>query len=304
VHGTFFVIGKHAELYPETLQQVVDAGHVVGNHTWDHPTVNRDMYDLTAAELVTEFDPNTAMIRDVTGLPVCFFRAPQGKDNTPTIRQLAKDRGQTVTGYYTASDYLQPHYADPAWVTRITQKLQNRGSHPILLLHDGGPYRGNSVEALDEIITWYADRGYVFTDPAGRPFPGDLPAGAKVPTTGWAVPPGWTPPNDFAAASQPTDLPTFRPPGDDPTATGTPTPGTDDPTGGTAPGHPLPAGPTDADATPGGPASIDGAAAITPAAKNQRLARLAANSAENPLAARKLTDAVARYLMVFSAPPA
>lgn len=306
VHGTFFVVGKNADLYPEILQQVIDAGHVVGNHTWDHPTVKRDMYDLTAAELVTEFDPNTAMIRDATGLPVCFFRAPQGKDHTPMIRQLAKNRGQMVVGFYSASDYQQPHHADPTWVTRITQRLEDQGSHPILLLHDGGSYRGNSVEALDKIITWYADRGYIFTDPAGRPFPGDLPAGAKVPATGWAVPPGWTPPDDFVIAPQPTDLPTFRTPADDPTATTTPTFSTDTPTGATTSRYPLPTIPipTGTGTTSRGPAPVDDAPSIRPVTKNRRLARLAANSAENPLAARKLTDAVARYLMIFSAPPA
>jgi peptidoglycan/xylan/chitin deacetylase (PgdA/CDA1 family) len=338
VHATFFVIGKRAAAYPDVLQRIVDAGQVVGNHTWDHPTVGRDMYTLSAAQLVTEFDPTTALIKDATGRPVCFFRAPQGKDNTPMIRKLAKDRGQTVTGYYTASDYLQPGHLDPQWVARIEQRLEGKGNHPVLLMHDGGVFRGNSVQALDAIITWYASRGYVFTDPAGRPFPGDLPAGAKVPATGWAIPPGWTPPGDPLTGARPTDLPSFGgtttgPSGGGNTGSGNTGPGNTGP-GNTGPrdaGPGAPAGSTattDGTASPSagadgtltgqtstagsgapgadsaGPGRANGTSGGQRTSANQRLARLAANSAEDPLAARKLSDALARYLMVFSTPPA
>jgi peptidoglycan/xylan/chitin deacetylase (PgdA/CDA1 family) len=293
VHATFFVIGRRSETYPEVLQQIVDAGHVIGNHTWAHPTAGRGLYDLTPAELVTEFDPTTALIKGVTGRPVCFFRAPQGKDDAPTIRKLAKDRGQMVTGYHTASDYLQPRKIDPTWMARIEQRLEGRGAHPILLMHDGGAFRGNSVKALDEVITWYASRGYVFTDPAGRPFPGDLPPGAKVPPTGWAVQPGWTPPGDGLSESRPTDLPSFTPPRDTPTTSGTASAST------ATHAEPVPGRPTLGDAGP-----TQAPVGRPPTTADRPLARLAENSAKDPLAARKLTDAVMRYLMVFSTPPA
>lgn len=316
VHGTFFVIGKRAEAYPDVLQQIVNAGHVVGNHTWDHPTVGRDMYSLNAKQLATEFDPTTALIKDATGRPVCFFRAPQGKDNGPTIRKTATDRGQTVTGYYTASDYMQPDGPDPKWVTLIEQRLEGKGDHPILLMHDGGVYRGNSVRALDAVISWYASRGYVFTDPAGRPFPGDLPAGAPVPATGWAIPPDWTPPEDLLTGARPAVLPGAT--GQDPTATGStgstgsaPTAadgegGTQDPTTGTT----TPSTTTDVPTTgaAAAPSSAGSNGRTGPGAGRagvaRRLARLAADSKQDPLAARRLTDALARYLNVFAAPPA
>jgi peptidoglycan/xylan/chitin deacetylase (PgdA/CDA1 family) len=288
VHATFFVIGRRAEAYPEVLQQIVEAGHVLGNHTWAHPTAGRGLYDLTTAELVTEFDPTTALIKGVTGRPVCFFRAPQGRDDAPAIRKLARDRNQMVTGFHTASDYLQPRKIDPAWTARIERRLEDRGAHPILLMHDGGAFRGNSVEALDEVITWYASRGYVFTDPAGRPFPGDLPPGAKVTPTGWAVQPGWTPPSDGLAEPRPTDLPPFTTSSDVPTTSGTTT------SAEPVPGHPTRGDASPTKAPPGRP----------PTTRDRPLARLAENSAKDPLAARKLTDAVARYLMVFSSPPA
>jgi peptidoglycan/xylan/chitin deacetylase (PgdA/CDA1 family) len=297
VHATFFVVGMRAEANPDVLQHIVEAGHVVGNHTWHHPTVGRGMYDLNAQDLATEFDPTSALIKGATGRPVCFFRAPQGRDDTPTIRKLALDRGQTVTGYHSAGDYLQPDKLDPHWVALIEQRLEGRGEHPILLLHDGGPFRGNSVQALDRIITWYASRGYVFTDPAGRPFPDDLPFGMKTPATGWAVPWSWTPPSDDVAGTQPADLPSFVSPDEEPTATGTTSPSTT--TGPGSTGEPLPSEATDDGTATRNPVPSDPATTT-----KTRLTKLAANSAQDPLAARKLTDAVARYLMVFAAPPA
>lgn len=285
VHGTFFMIGDRAAQHPDLLQKVVDAGHVIGNHTWNHPTAGNGMYDLTRQQLVTELDPTSAMIRNETGRPVCFFRAPQGKDQTATIHELARARGMTVTAFYSASDYQQPGQLDPTWVSLIEQRLENLGNHPILLMHDGGGFRGNTVAALDAIITWYAERGYVFTDPAGRPFPGGLPADAKLPSTGWAIPPDWTPPpngsgagqgqgqvdgqsEDGSSGSRPTDLPK---PG---TFTGSPT----------APTAPAPG--------------------ATPSVKpTPQLTKLAADSTDDPLAAQQLMNTVTRYLMVFSAPP-
>jgi peptidoglycan/xylan/chitin deacetylase (PgdA/CDA1 family) len=248
VHGTFFVIGRSVVLAPQILAKTIAAGHVIGDHTWHHPTAGNGMYALTEQQLAAELDPETAMIKDATGRSVCFFRAPQGKDQSPLIHRMAEDRGQTVTAYYTAGDYQQPGKLDPAWVTRIEHDLENKGDHPILLMHDGGVFRGNTMIALDSIITWYAQRGYVFTDPAGRPFPGDLPAGASVPTTGWAIPPTWTPPDNSTGS-----------------------------TTGSVGGSPD---------------------------WNRRMATLAAQSGQDPMAAQLLSEAIARYLMVFSAPPA
>jgi peptidoglycan/xylan/chitin deacetylase (PgdA/CDA1 family) len=278
VHGTFFVVGSRAARLPDVLQQEVDAGQAIGNHTWDHPTAGNGMYALTRQQLITELDPTSAMIRDVTGRPVCFFRAPQDKDRTATIHELAKARGLTVTSFHTASDYLQPTQLDPAWVSLIEQRLENLGNHPILLLHDGGTYRANSVAALDQIITWYASRGYVFTDPAGRPFPGDLPAGAQPPASGWAVPPDWTPPANPITAP-PSGQVGARSAG-----------GADAPTGQ----------PSQSPAGTGGTVTGTTAPAVQP---SPALTKLSTDSATDPLAAQQLMSAVARYLMVFSTPP-
>ena len=189
VHGTFFMVGRRVALYPAVFKQVADDGNVIGNHTWDHPAVGVGFDGLTKAEVAAEIDRTTALIQGLNGAAVCFFRAPQGKDLKPAVQQVTQARRLTVAKMHSAFDYKQPHRVDPAWVRPITGRLVAQGDHRILLLHDGGTSRQNSVLALDRIITWYQQRGYVFTDPAGRPFPGELPPGTHPPRTGWAIDP-------------------------------------------------------------------------------------------------------------------
>lgn len=192
VHATFFVVGNRAAQHPELVRQILAGGHVIANHTWSHPTSGRGFYGLTPGQVAAQMDLTTMLMQETVSVPVCFFRSPQGKDKTVAVGDAARERGLTVANFHTASDYRQPADLDPAWVSRITSRLTNIGRHPILLLHDGGGGRENSLAALERIIRWYGTRGYVFTDPAGRPFPGGLPAGARPPSTGWAVAPGST----------------------------------------------------------------------------------------------------------------
>lgn len=189
VHGTFFVVGERVAHNPALLKQVAADGNVIGNHSWDHPTAGAGFWGLDKAQVAAEIDPATRLIQHHTQRRVCFFRAPQGKDTSAAVQRITSVRGLTVTNMYSGKDYLQPQRVDATSVAEITGRLVAQGDHPILLLHDGGAFRGNSVLALDRIITWYQQRGYVFTDPAGRPFPDGLPAGTRPPQTGWAVPP-------------------------------------------------------------------------------------------------------------------
>lgn len=182
VHGTFFVVGTRVARHPELVKQVAADGNVIGNHSWTHPTAGDGFAALNRAEVDREIGRTTQLVQHFTNRPVCFFRAPQGKDKAPAVHQIARIHRLTVTNMHSAGDYLQPKKVDADWVSRITERLVDQGNHPILLLHDGGAYRKNSVLALERIITWYKRRGYVFTDPAGRPFPDDPAASAPAPT--------------------------------------------------------------------------------------------------------------------------
>ena len=62
--ATFFVIGKWVERWPSAVDRIVQAGHVIGNHSFSHDQVNGD------------FDRAEDVIRNRTGRPTTFIRAP------------------------------------------------------------------------------------------------------------------------------------------------------------------------------------------------------------------------------------
>ena len=65
VHGTFFMLGKFAQSEPVLVRQIADAGHLIGNHSWNHPNLAR-----TAANQVREQLQKTSdTLQQITGTP-------------------------------------------------------------------------------------------------------------------------------------------------------------------------------------------------------------------------------------------
>lgn len=166
VRATFFVRGDQASSHPDLVRRIVAEGHVIGNHTWSHPDLSR----LSPADRVAQIERTTQAIVDATGTSPCFFRGPFGIHRSPSIAGLAWDRGMTVVDWsIDTRDWSTPSGWSPSFQQQVITRATSPGSaHPIVLMHDGGGYRQNTVAALDEIITYYASRGFTFTDPAGR----------------------------------------------------------------------------------------------------------------------------------------
>lgn len=135
VRATFFAMGSFARQRPEILRQVVGAGHLLGNHTMSHPKLAFE----PAARVQQELSDCNAVLEDITGAAVKYFRPPFGA-RRPAVLRIARELGLTpvlwnVTGY----DW------NPIGVDRILGKLENgiarnrgRGRSSNLLLHDGG----------------------------------------------------------------------------------------------------------------------------------------------------------------------
>ena len=79
--ATFFMLGSRVEYYPEIAKKVQEAGHELGNHTWNHP-------DLTKAgveKVRNEINETSSIIENVTGQKATVFRPPYGAVNK-TVR--------------------------------------------------------------------------------------------------------------------------------------------------------------------------------------------------------------------------
>jgi peptidoglycan/xylan/chitin deacetylase (PgdA/CDA1 family) len=154
VRATFFSMGCYARQRPELVRQVVAAGHLLGNHTMSHPNLALQPAARVRQELV---DCN-AVLEDITGAAVNFFRPPFGK-RRPLVLRAARELGLVpVTWNVTGYDW------NPIGVEGILRNLDSgiarnrkRGRGSNLLLHDGshrgmGWARMDTVRAVDRLL--------------------------------------------------------------------------------------------------------------------------------------------------------
>jgi peptidoglycan/xylan/chitin deacetylase (PgdA/CDA1 family) len=160
IKGTFFLIGKNVEVYPQIARRIVESGHCIGNHSYSH------QYRLpfkTAQAVRDEVDGAEEAIYRATGVRPKLFRPPHGF-KTPWMMHTIRDMGyKTITWDDMTTDYLarsKPEHIAKRIVDRVKP-----GS--IIVLHDGlnlnhGVNRENTVEALEIIIKELRDKGYSF----------------------------------------------------------------------------------------------------------------------------------------------
>ncbi|MET9908319.1 polysaccharide deacetylase family protein [Streptomyces sp. NPDC006476] len=156
VHATFFVCGEQADWNRDLLARMADEGHVVGNHTWSHPLLTT----LTRAQIRSELKRTSDVIEDAYGEKPQWFRAPYGAWNRAAF-QLGADLGMEPLAW--TVDTLD-------WTTPGTRSIVHRvedGAAPgvVVLSHDAGGDRSQSVRALKEYVPELLDSGYHLTVP-------------------------------------------------------------------------------------------------------------------------------------------
>lgn len=157
----FFIMGTFlkSEEGKEKLKKIHDMGFMVGNHTVTHPTLS----EISKKKQREEIVPVYKEIKEITGEPAKFFRAPHGI-NTDVSAQLAKERGVLPMNWSYGYDWHQ-QYEDPKALTDIMLKPDPPGllhNGAILLMHD----RVWTAKALPNIVKGLRKKGYKFVDPA------------------------------------------------------------------------------------------------------------------------------------------
>jgi peptidoglycan/xylan/chitin deacetylase (PgdA/CDA1 family) len=158
VRATFFVLGRHAERWPDIVHRTVHEGHQLGNHGYFH----RKLHFKTPHYVRRDVTLGKRAI-ERTGVPAPhFFRAPHGFRN-PWVSAIAGSLGERTIGWS-----LGVWDSDLPGVSAIVNRTIG-GVKPgsIVLLHDGDGYNadGNrlqTAEALPEIIVGLRERGYEF----------------------------------------------------------------------------------------------------------------------------------------------
>lgn len=155
VKATFFMIGKEMEKYPEVVRQVVRQGHVIGNHTYTHPSnIEAD----TQGQVRRELEQCEKVIERMTGKRSHLFRPPKGLMDG-AVFNTATEEGYRVILWTVCAD----HHDAPTPELMARRVLKHIRPGGIILVHDGtSNSRKKDVAATPLIIDELTKLGYRF----------------------------------------------------------------------------------------------------------------------------------------------
>jgi peptidoglycan/xylan/chitin deacetylase (PgdA/CDA1 family) len=156
VRAMFFVCGEMAAAHPDLLARMADEGHVVGNHTWSHPLLTR----LTRRQIRSQLERTCDVIEDAYGDRPLWFRAPYGAWNR-AVFQLGAELGMESLAW--TVDTLD--WTTPGIRTIIDRVEHGAAPGVVILAHDAGGDRSQSVRALRSYLPELLDSGYHVTVP-------------------------------------------------------------------------------------------------------------------------------------------
>jgi peptidoglycan/xylan/chitin deacetylase (PgdA/CDA1 family) len=156
-HATFFVVGQVARAHPDLIKAIVAGGHVVGNHSYDHPWLGRMNRDQVIGEL--------ERTQKVLGpLAASCMRPPFGSTNRLTRTEAAQLGMKLVMWDIDPRDWSRPGAEHIASLI-----LAQATPGATVLMHDGGRNRVQTVAALETVLRQLSRRGYRFeTEPVCR----------------------------------------------------------------------------------------------------------------------------------------
>jgi peptidoglycan-N-acetylglucosamine deacetylase len=135
VRATFFMIGRFVRQRPAIARAVAAAGHLIGNHTMNHPWLAWQ----SAARIRQELTDANSVIQETIGAPIHLFRAPHGA-RRPYVLQTARELGLTPVQWNVIAEDWKPITSD-AILTNIQRGIghnRRRSRSSNIVLHDGG----------------------------------------------------------------------------------------------------------------------------------------------------------------------
>ncbi len=175
VKATFFVVGVNADRHTRLLEREYAEGQEIGNHTYSHPNLGLTAESRTRREI----DLNERLIESVVGRRTALFRPPYFGDAEPTTIDeldpvaIASDQHYLTVGLHVDSEDWRAPPADSIVNTVLALRdamLDTLASFAkrhadtvvaanIILLHDGGGNRANTVRAVGPLIDSLRARG-------------------------------------------------------------------------------------------------------------------------------------------------
>ncbi|MGW6891651.1 glycosyltransferase [Streptomyces chartreusis] len=159
-HAVFFITGTMASRYPDLVQRMVDEGHEIGLHTFNHP----DLSYQSKKRIDWELSQNQLALAGSVGIRSSLFRPPYSSksvnmdNNSWPVTEYIGGRGYiTVVNDTDSEDWRKPGVEEI-----VRNSMPKSGKGAIVLMHDSGGDRHQTVQALDKFIPQLQARGYEF----------------------------------------------------------------------------------------------------------------------------------------------
>ncbi|CAL9594496.1 hypothetical protein SUDANB37_05331 [Streptomyces sp. enrichment culture] len=156
VRAMFFVCGEMAVHHPDLLREMADDGHVVGNHSWSHPLIPK----LPPSRIRAELGSTSDVIEGTLGSAPLWYRAPYGAWNRLSF-EIGAELGMEPLAW--TVDTLD--WQEPGTATIVDRVLTGAAPGVVVLSHDAGGDRSQTVRALRTYLPRLLDEGYHLTVP-------------------------------------------------------------------------------------------------------------------------------------------
>ncbi|TQR14084.1 polysaccharide deacetylase family protein [Psychrobacillus soli] len=145
--ATFFMLGSRVSFYPEIVNEMKEAGHELGNHTWNHV----DLTKASSEKIALEINNTSDAIEQAAGSKPTVFRPPYGAVNN-TVRSQT-----SLPVVLWDVDTLDWKYRDANHLLTHVKKHVKEGS--TVLMHD---IHMSTAEGLDAVLAYLQEEGYSF----------------------------------------------------------------------------------------------------------------------------------------------
>jgi peptidoglycan-N-acetylglucosamine deacetylase len=154
-HATFFSIGYKMKRYPHIVRQVVRAGHELGNHSMTHQYENKAGVQRMRIELLQA----ERVIKNYQQNHIKFFRPPGGYIDRALLHEANKQGYKVILWSYHQDS---KDWSKPGAKAIADHIIRHAKSGNIVLLHDGGGNRSQTVRALKTILPALKKQGFQF----------------------------------------------------------------------------------------------------------------------------------------------
>lgn len=158
VKATFFMIGANMEKYPDIVRRVQREGHMIGVHTYTHPNIAQVSDERAHLEL----NATQRLLQSITGHGTILFRPPYNADTNPhDADELVPIKIAQSMGYVSVTEDIDTEDWDKPGVDIIVNRVKTdrQMGGNVILCHDAGGDRHQTVEALPKIIEYIRNRG-------------------------------------------------------------------------------------------------------------------------------------------------